>query len=175
MKRYLFFPFALLLVVSARAEQLWPEKDYAFVVAYCYDHTAEPGGRLIVPKKGKDRHSKGVISAMTVRLNRKQVEELRPLLVTPPKGEVMVADCFDPHHAFVFYDKDWKVKAHVSLCFSCGNFEAVPRSLPKSLDMKKLEAFVRKIGLPVFGKMGNYEKLFDRLEGGRPKVNDAFE
>ena len=125
-----------------------------------YDHSK---GEPAIMTQGKSLHP-GVIRPLTVRLTAIQKERLLALLTTPSEKPMEPKRCFTPHHGFVFYDADWKVTAHVSLCFQCDNFAAFPKSLPEQLDIGALEAFVRSIGLPVYNDSTGYTKLYRRLE-----------
>jgi len=159
---------AVLMLAAALpvvAGDLWPQNKFSFVVAYCYDYSQDKRGAQIVQKDGT--HHTGIISAATVRLSADQDKKLRRLLLVPPRKHPGTADCFLPHHAFVFYDADWNPKAHISLCFLCGNFKAHPKNIPRNLDMVGLREFAKELGLPAYqgaGVPAKYTALFQKLE-----------
>ncbi len=136
----------------------WPGVEFAHVAAYCYDYTRDERGFSIV-FKDRTLH-KGIIQATTVRLSPPQIETLRTLVATESDedGEV---ECYDPHHAFVFYDRDWKPVAWIDICFSCDDWSAVPgEGVAEIIDLQKLKGFCREIGLPVFEDENAYGRLF---------------
>ncbi len=136
----------------------WPGVEFAHVAAYCYDYTRDERGSPIV-FKDRTLH-KGIIQATTVRLSPPQIETLRTLVATESDedGEV---ECYDPHHAFVFYDRDWKPVAWIDICFFCDDWSAVPKEgSAEIIDLQKLERFCREIGLPVFEDENEYGRLF---------------
>lgn len=155
----------LATATGGRAGDLWPQNEFAHVVAYCYEYSQDERGSSIVQKDGT--HHRGIISAVTLRLSPEQDKKLRRLLLVPPKKHPGSADCFLPHHAFVFYDAEWNPKAHISICFLCGNFTAHPKNIPRNLDLIGLRKLVRELGLPVYeaaGARAKYAKLYRKLE-----------
>ena len=171
MGKYLAFIFVFLFQVAIAAEQ-WPPVKFAHVVAYCYDYKQDDEDRLIVQKDG--RHHPGIISPATVRLSEDQVAELRKVLSEKAKKYGGSADCFWPHHAFVFYDEKWTPVAHMSVCFTCGTFKASSKGVHRYFDMARLQKFVETLKVPVFkvkspSEKGEYTKLFERLEGSNTK------
>lgn len=165
MKTLLYATILFLTATSVKAGDLWPQDKFAYVVAYCYDHSQDKRGTSIIQKDGT--HHKGIISAVTLRLSPDQDKKLRRLLLVPPKTHPGSADCFLPHHAFVFYDSDWNPKAHISICFLCGTFKAQPKNSQPNLDLVGLQKLVEELGIPVYRGAGaaiKYTKLFQRLE-----------
>lgn len=152
---------ATLLLGTAHAdpaEDLWPEKPFKHVVAYCYNPFHDERGSSITFDDGT--LSEGVIRATTVRLDEAQTTRLRKLLSTDTdtvKGGVL---CYDPHHAFVFYDADWKVTASIDICFLCSDYRSRPEDASGSVDLSALMAFCRQLGLPILKTSQGYTKLF---------------
>ncbi len=165
MKKILTLLLVICFTNALSAGDLWPQNKYAHVVAYCYDYRQDKENSLIVDDTGT--HHKGIISSLSTKLSAEQTSKLRKLLVTAPQEDQGEADCYMPHHAFVFYDKDWSVKAHISICFGCGNFRAFPENIPAKLDLVKLREFTKSLSLPVYRKPKSYTALFYRLEGKR--------
>jgi hypothetical protein len=57
--------------------------------------------------------------------------------------------CFNPRHAFVFYDAAMKPVAWVELCFQCHNAEAEPQQKEQVYDVAALEKLARELKLPL--------------------------
>jgi len=160
MKRLIFLLLALISLAGAEENAApWPPKGYAHVVAFCYDNGKDPRGHQIVfPDKTLHR---GIIKAATVRLSKEQSERLVKILTTP-KGELEEEDCYDPHHGFVFYDRDWNVVGWFEVCFLCWGYVASSQAVPEMIDYEALEAFTRDAGVPVLKDGGAYGKLFQK-------------
>ncbi|MFC7339073.1 hypothetical protein ACFQY0_17905 [Haloferula chungangensis] len=165
MKTLLFLLFTLTVL---HAEDHWPAKPYAHVVAYCYDFTKDPRGTSIIFKDGT--HHAGIIAPFTLLLDAKQRSKLDTLLNTPFKGVPGDVDCYDPHHAFVFYDAKWKPIAWIDICFLCDNFSAVPNLPNAPIDLPRLERFVRELSLPFFESEAAYQELFSQHHTLTPKA-----
>ena len=169
MKTLLTIVLLLAAAFPVAAGDFCPQNNFTYVVAYCYDYSKDKRGAQIVQKDGT--HHTGIISATTVRLSTDQGKKLQRLLLVPPKEHPGTADCFMPHHAFVFYDESWNPKAHISVCFLCGNFEAQPENISRTLDLRGLQRFSNELGLPVFrGRDAptKYAELYRRLEHSEP-------
>jgi hypothetical protein len=150
----------LVITISSAlaAPKKWPDVPYTNVVAYCYDYTQDARGFSISFPDGSLH--KGVIKATTIRLSDAQTKSLLKILnddVEHERGEV---ECYDPHHAFVFYDSNWKIVASIDICFLCENHSAVPKGVPELFDLQAMEDFCRQIGLPVHAESKQYTKLF---------------
>lgn len=154
------------MVHADQAPKLWPDKPFEHVVAYCYDYTQDERGASITFPDGS-LHA-GVIRSTTLRLDAKQVLKLRTLLSKDTGEEEAEVDCYDPHHAFVFYDATWKVIASVDICFLCENYSARPKGVAEVVDFEALEDFCRRIGLPVFGGAAGYSALFKQEQPSAP-------
>jgi hypothetical protein len=154
---------ALLSITLARAEdanKFWPSETFKHVVAYCYDFSKDSRGSAITFPDGSLH--KGVIRATTVRLEELQVSKLRSLISTDSDTEHRNVDCYDPHHAFVFYDAEWKVIASVDVCFLCDDYQARPMGISKSIDLAALETFTRNLGLPMLEESSEYSALYQQ-------------
>lgn len=53
------------------------------------------------------------------RLSYDQRDKVLAIINAPDACESMEAACFDPHHTFVFFDKQGKIAGAVQVCFSC--------------------------------------------------------
>lgn len=144
----------------------WPPVEYSHVVAYCYDYTRDPRGSGIVFEDGT--HHRGIIVPFTRNLLESKHAKLEELL--NPSKELIdeEVDCYDPHHALVFYDKDWKPVASIDLCFACADFRARPAHPAKELGWREIEAFFKVLGMPT-GDEVNFTELFERHQGPEPK------
>ena len=152
---------ALLFIAIVQADgstKQWPPAPFEYVVGYCYDFTQDPRGSAITFPDGSIH--KGVIKGTTVRLSGVQVTSLRALLSIDSKTENGNVDCYDPHHAFVFYDADWKVTASIDICLFCEDYVARPKGASSLIDLQALEAFCRVIGLPILKDSSNYTALY---------------
>jgi hypothetical protein len=93
-----------------------------------------------------------------VVLNAAQQKRLLALLGTRKTFGDGETKCFIPHHGFVFYDKEDKPVAQVSICFLCAGLRASPRlpAQPKNprysglgeAGMKNLRQLCADVGLP---------------------------
>jgi len=158
--RILIALFFLAIAHAAEPAKPWPPVAFKYAVAYCYDFSQDPRGYSITFPDGSLH--KGVIRATTVRLTEAQVTKLRTLLSTDSKMEHGDVDCYDPHHAFVFYDADWKVTASIDVCFLCDDYAARPKGTSDLIDLAALEAFCREIGLPLLKDSPDYTALYRR-------------
>src|SRR5437868_6203 len=97
--------FSLLLIsffvaagVRAADPRPWPGVDYVYVKGYLY------GGELYTPRAIILDGNINPLVEKVVRLTAPQVKEISAAIQNPPKG-YDVAACFEPHHAFVYFDK----------------------------------------------------------------------
>ena len=161
MKTLLWLLLLLLAPVAGAEEKAasWPPEGYAHVVGFCYDHRKDPrGNRIVFPDGTLHR---GIIKATTVRFSKEQTERLVKILTTKPKEDQGMADCYLPHHGFVFYDNDWKVVGWFEVCFLCSGSYASSGTARPDVDYKVLEAFTRGAGLPVLLEdRAAYSKLY---------------
>ena len=136
----------------------WPDVPYTYVVAYCYDFTQDKRGSSITFPDGS-LHA-GIINATTLRLSEEQTKSLVKIINEDSKYERGEVDCYDPHHAFVFYDANWKVVAYIEICFLCEDYKFSPAGASKLIDLQALEIFCRQIDLPWYEKSEDYTKLY---------------
>lgn len=156
--RTLIVFLAITISSALAAPEKWPDVPYTHVVGYCYDFSQDPRGASIAFPDGSLH--KGVIKAATVRLSDEQTKSLLKLLngdVEYERGEV---ECYDPHHAFVFYDINWKIVASIDICFLCEDYAARPKGASGLIDLRAMEVFCRQIGLPWLETSKDYSKLY---------------
>lgn len=156
--KFLLTIFLITILHADDTPKQWPSEPFQHVVAYCYDFTQDPRGSSITFPDGSLH--KGVIRATAVRLNEPQTVKLRALLSTDSESEHGGSDCYDPHHAFVFYDRDWKVVASIDICFFCDDYVARPKGVSNLIDLVALEALCRKFGLPMLENLSDYTALY---------------
>jgi hypothetical protein len=100
---------------------------------------------------------KGLINPEGTPLNPAQVERLLKAANShrtprPP------ADCYDPHHLFVFFDSSHHPVAYLELCFHCNNSKEQP-PLAFTLDWSELRKLTLDLGLPILKEGQDYWKL----------------
>jgi hypothetical protein len=149
---------AITISSALAAPKKWPDVPYTHVVGYCYDFSQDARGASISFPDGSLH--KGVIKATTVRLSDAQTENLLKILNDDVEHERGESECYDPHHAFVFYDSNWKIVASIDICFLCDGHTARPKGAPELFDLQAMAAFCRQIGLPWHEESEEYTKLF---------------
>jgi hypothetical protein len=164
--KILFIAFLIGIAHAEPAKELWPEKPFVHVVAYCYTPFQDERGTSITFDDGS--LNIGVIRATTVRLNADQTTKLRKILSTDTDSTHGGVLCYYPHHAFVFYDAEWKVTASIDVCFQCSDYKSRPSSVSDSVDIAALNTFCSQIGLPVFKTSPEYSALFAQEQPTNP-------
>lgn len=139
-------------------KNLWPKKPYKHVVAYCYNPFYDTRGTPITFDDGS-LHA-GVIRATTVRLDEAQTLKLREILSTDTNTSHGGVLCYYPHHAFVFYDAEWKVVSSIDICFLCDDYKCRPKGVSESVDLAAMKTFCSQIGLPILKNSSDYTNLF---------------
>jgi hypothetical protein len=124
----------------------WPAVEYAEVRAYLYN----PGEnrKNLILHEGK-LHPE-VANPEGIKLDAAQIERLLATLRNKAANGVGVG-CFEPHHGFVFYDRDGKPVADLTVCFLCIQGVARPGQYRMTTwEWDLLKQLVRDLGLPVF-------------------------
>ena len=93
--------------------------------------------------------SSTVVNKKGVVLTAEQSKRLVSSVTGKHPATEAYAACFDPHHAFVFYDAAWKPVAWVEVCFECGNAEAELSQRGQICDVPVLEQLARELKLPL--------------------------
>lgn len=166
MKRVLFF--SLLAFIAAgiwffrgRPEESpkevpWPSGEIHEVRAYAFDHS---GGDSVVI----DGHlNPALIDPAGVKLDAAQTQRLlRALVAKPESKENWTTMCYDPHHGFVFFDKQGGIVAHVTLCLHCENGYALPDGPNDDRwDIGALKGLLVELQLPVSEDRDEYSRLY---------------
>ncbi len=135
----------------------WPPENVAHVVAYVYDYTQDSRGSSPVFPDGSLH--KGIIRSATTRLNGGQAKTLLDTLTKPVEFHES-EDCYDPHHAFVFYNKDWKPIGWFAVCWRCGTYAGGSEKFPDYIELAPVRKLTEELEMPVFYETGNYTELF---------------
>ncbi len=77
-----------------------------------------------------------------------QVKKLQAA-VTGSHPEVEPFLCFDPHHGFVFFDKDGAIVGSIDICFQCMNYRGSPGGFPSNWDLLSIAELVHELGAPL--------------------------
>ena len=88
-----------------------------------------------------------------VTLTAEQVDQLRDA-VTHGTNET-AAMCFNPRHAFVFYDGDDQPVAWLEVCFECSDYFSSP-VIEDPPNYGRIRALCVELGLPVFDDSNDY-------------------
>lgn len=123
----------------------WPGVEYAEVRAYLYNPPETRRNRIL--SNGKLHPA--VVNPEGIKLDAARVKQLLQATYhrQPDRSG---SGCFLPHHGFVFYDRDGKAVADLSICFVCTRAEGRPYSETIQWDMALLAQLIRDLGLPVF-------------------------
>lgn len=116
----------------------WPGVAYKEVRAY-YASTPflESFQQAGIPEQVEDKDG--------VLLNADQEQRLISAATTEKQPEA-IAVCWNPRHAFVFYDDAGKAVAEVDVCFECANAMGAYTKWP---DLGALATLVTDLGLPL--------------------------
>ena len=83
-----------------------------------------------------------------VLLHKHQVNRLESA-VTGTHPAHPIALCFNPHHAFLFYDKHGQVVGNIDLCFLCSNYEGSPSGYADYWDLEALRRLLLDLDIPI--------------------------
>lgn len=150
--RSLFLSVMALVQVVAAEERavVWPPEGTAVVRAFAM--SGGPSDRIMMDGKIHPTAK----PAEGVALTEEQVRQLSAAMNVEQKMRLSMM-CFEPRDAVVFYDKDGKILASVSVCFTCYGARIEPESLEKRLDYGAMAEFFASLKLEGgydFGKRG---------------------
>jgi hypothetical protein len=80
--------------------------------------------------------------------------------------------CFDPRHAFIFYDEHHKAVAAIEVCFDCYGMYMTPGGMPERIDFPAVADLVSELGLPLHPnglRPVDFRKLFEASVAARAK------
>jgi hypothetical protein len=138
----------LVFAASGATAQDWPGIPYTEVRAFAYNKRGFPD--LPIVKDGQ--LSRTVLNKHGVVLTAEQTRRLIAGVTgyhPRPESEIM---CFDPRHAFVFYNVAKKPVAWVELCFDCSRALAEPYVDGQVYDVPALEKLASDLKLPLIPK-----------------------
>ena len=175
----------------SKTQQVFPGVEYAYVKAYLYNISDEPRRRrpdYHIMKNGTWAASKlgdGVI------VPDKTVHRFNEILSTDIRLLSQgLASCFIPRHGIVYFDRDHRPVATVSICFECQGIRVYPKPRVKPLEaaspkhikraekkLDQLEKLIRGIALPVFGRKAGYLRYLksdpDYISEGSATLKDV--
>jgi hypothetical protein len=145
--------FLFILIISGCSSRKpvlksqWINFDYNRAIAYyskneLFDQEFVVNGKL----------NPQISDTIGVTLSDKRIQELNYVLSSPDKYVgYPVMDCFLPRHGVVFWDKENRPVAWVSVCFECGILKTNP-AVDKE-ELVGLEPFFKRIGFPIKEKL----------------------
>lgn len=125
----------------------WGFIKFSEVRAYRTNWEEQSAIEFIVTEDGQLNRTR--IPHDGIPLDASQVARLHSAIATAHPEPDVIAACFNPHHAFVFYDESGKIIAYVDLCFQCGNYRYHPDGFSRSIDWGALESLVKELGMPI--------------------------
>jgi hypothetical protein len=147
--RLLVVLLAILFTGHASGEdamQDWGFLKFAEVKAYRTNWRDEYSRDLIVNDRGRLNPAR--YPKEGIPLGASQVNQLRKAVTGSHKPHNR-AYCFNPHHAFVFYDASGKIVGNIDICFSCLNYHAVPKGFAEDWDLRALKKLFEELGIPI--------------------------
>ena len=129
------------------------------VRAYVYDYTQEEKSHITI----EGRLHKGVINKAGVKLSADQKERLIKAIAKQPLPNKIppLADCYWPHHGFVFYDKEGGVLAHAEVCLQCNRHRGYKiLELSPYWNLKEVGKLITELKLPILKGDEEYTQLF---------------
>ena len=116
---------------SLTSKATWPAKDYVKVIGYRFRLPTDdakgpvPSGFSLLNEAGLDTKQLATLTVKSAELTPDQVTKLVKATFSATHRTEPAA-CYDPHHIFVFYDKDGAVTNAIEICFSCTGVAAIP-------------------------------------------------
>ncbi|MCH1420983.1 MAG: hypothetical protein L7W40_11820 [Akkermansiaceae bacterium] len=129
------------------------------VRAYVYDYTQEKKSHITID----GRLHRGVINKAGVKLSPNQLKRLLKAIAEQPlpKKILPLADCYWPHHGFVFFDKMGQILAHAEVCLQCNQHRGYKiLELSYYWDLKDIRKLIGELKLPIFEDDKKYTQLF---------------
>ena len=150
-----------------RADANWPGLAYAEVRAYYHK---KPGGLLdallqegAIQKLAENKDGAPLTIGQTQRL------------LSAVEGNYKAYQkymCFDPRHAFIFYDEHHKAVAAIEVCFDCYGMYMTPGGMPERIDFPAVADLVNELGLPLHPNglsPVEFRKLFEASVAARAR------
>jgi hypothetical protein len=96
-----------------------------------------------------------VTDTIGVTLSSEKIQALNQILIAPdPERLYPIMECFHPRHGVVFWSKDQKPIAWISVCFECRQMIANPEII--KYDLTDLKSFFEECGFPVYENEAEY-------------------
>jgi hypothetical protein len=121
----------------------WPGVPYTAVRAYAYNHN----GVLERPILAQGKLDESVVNKDGALLSRAQIKRLLAA-VTGSHKPYELAMCFEPRHAFVFYQRA-KPVAVIEVCFACRQIRKRPTGEEYPVDLPALSELIRELKVPL--------------------------
>lgn len=153
----------------------WPGVPYSYVKVYLYNLDNQLMGRYQPVKNGK---LDPTVVGKGQRLTEPQAKELLDILNSDTRVlNDGMAKCYEPHHAFVFYDDKDNIVASSDVCFLCQGVKFYPaKKYYKELSshssaqtkaaekqLEQIKALVQKTEVPVLTASKDYLLMADKM------------
>jgi hypothetical protein len=154
---------------------VWPGVSYRYVKVYVYNLDNQLHGRFQPVKSGKLDMT---VVAPGVELTTQQTSELMAVFNSDTRVlNAGLSGCYEPHHAFVFYDEKDQIVASSDVCFLCQGIRFYPaKKYFKEINtyndaatklaekqLNEIQKIVEKTEIPVFKKSMDYIKYSEGL------------
>ncbi len=153
----------------------WPNQKYSYVKLYLYNLDNQLEGQYQALKNGKLNFT---LINPGVTLTDYQAKHLLAYLNSDTRIlNEGLSKCYEPHHAFVFYDENDKIVAASDVCFLCQGVKFYPAkkyykdikkyndALTKEAEkqLESIKKIVEETEIPVFNNSINYIEFGKRL------------
>jgi hypothetical protein len=128
----------------SRVDANWPSVAYAEVRAYYH----KDAGALLDTILDNGALDKLAVNKAGTPLTIDQTRRLLVAFTGNHKSYESFA-CFNPRHAFIFYDKLHKAVAAIEVCFDCYVVDMTPGGMPDRVDLPAVADIVNELGLPI--------------------------
>jgi|GEM_PF-6301467 len=151
---------------SARAKHgNWTTPAYKTVKAYILSNNLAYSYHGTINKdNGKEYFLERVKTEKNVVLSEAQITRIESFFSAEPDS-FGIADCFNPRHTVVYYDRKNKPIGAVLICFECGRTETFPAT-KEGLNgyTDHFRSLFAELGLPVFNDPNQHQAYIDSLK-----------
>lgn len=154
------------------------EAEYIYIYAHPYEMSEDGMTEVTIMNDSVmfsgDKEIAYVVEADKVKIEKAQIEELFDMLYNFPCENALSAECFDPRHTLIFYDKEDKTFAQIRICLECNNMRVDDGSIIDLCDNDRqaeaLKKFFKKAGVNYLGERKNQFQIFkDRYKEIMPE------
>ena len=124
----------------------WPIEGVAEIRAYRVDWADKHNQEGILTTEGELRNER--LPQEGVALNAKQSAKLHQVIMGEHPAHPPV-DCYNPHHAFVFFDAEEKILGSVDICFMCSDYVSSHDGFARHLDYAGLRKLFTELEIPI--------------------------